>query len=122
MFSDHLRMLSIAHRRSIDILGCAQDVFRCSQMFKDVFRCSQIFLDVHRCFWVSSTCSLDVLRMFSGYFHEVHRMFSGCFQDVLRMFSLYLKDTLVVLASLALLWSKIGCSKHVHGHELSKTC
>ena len=61
MFSDDLRMLSIVHRRSLDILRCAQDAFRifpdvqrCFQMFPDVFGCS---LDVHRSFG----CSLHVL-------------------------------------------------------------
>ena len=56
-----VRMLSIVHRRSIDILRCAQDAFRifpdvqrCFQMFPDVFGCS---LDVHRSFG----CSLHVL-------------------------------------------------------------
>ena len=38
MFSDVLRMLSIVHRRSIDILKCVPDVFRCSKMFKYIFR------------------------------------------------------------------------------------
>ena len=43
MFSDDLRMLSIVHRRSLDILRCAQDAFR---IFPDVQRCFQMFPDV----------------------------------------------------------------------------
>ena len=64
---DVLRILSIAHRCSIDIL-------RCVQMFKDVFRCSKMFSDDHRCSWIFSRCSLDVLRMFAGFFQDVFRM------------------------------------------------
>ena len=41
------------------ILRCIQDVFRCSKMITDVFG-----------------CSLDVLRMFPGFFLDVLRMFS----------------------------------------------
>ena len=40
MFSDVLRMLSIAHRCSI---------LRCVQMFSDVQRCFQVFTDVLGC-------------------------------------------------------------------------
>ena len=38
LFSDVLRMPSIDHIYSIEILRCVQDVLRCSQMFTDVFR------------------------------------------------------------------------------------
>ena len=38
IFSDVVRMFSIAHRYSMNILRCAQDVdvFRCSKMLSDV--------------------------------------------------------------------------------------
>ena len=36
VFSDVLRVLSVAHANSMDILKCVQDVFICSQMFLDV--------------------------------------------------------------------------------------
>ena len=56
----------------LDVLRCFQifsDVFRCSyQMCSDVqqsFRCSQLFLDV---LYVFAIPSLDVHRMFSGFF------------------------------------------------------
>ena len=45
-----------------------KDVFRCSQMFKDVFRYSKMFLDV---LFIFFTCSLHVLRMFSGCSHDI---------------------------------------------------
>ena len=48
-----------------------------------------------------STCSLDVLRIFSGYFHDVHR-------TSFRMFSGYLKDTLVGLVGTVGLMGLVG--------------
>ena len=38
-----LRMPSIDHRYSIEILRCVQDVLRCSQIFPDDQRCFWIF-------------------------------------------------------------------------------
>ena len=50
MFSDDLRMLSIASGYSIDIFRRVQDVVRCSKMFSDD----------HQCSWIFSRSSLDV--------------------------------------------------------------
>ena len=67
-----LRMPSIDHRYSTDILRCVQDVLRCSQMFSNDYKC----------FWIFSRYSIDVLLMFSRCSLDVLRMFAGCFQDV----------------------------------------
>ena len=76
MFLDVLRVFSIAHRYSIDILRCVRDVFRCSWMFLDVLL-------------LFSRCSQDVLNffamMFWGCFHNLSIMFSGCSHDILRI-------------------------------------
>ena len=50
MFSNDLRMLSIASGYSIDILRCVQDVVKCSKMFSDD----------HQYSWIFFRCSLDV--------------------------------------------------------------
>jgi len=52
---------------------------RCAQMFWDVHRCSQMFSDDHRCFWIFSRYSVNVLLMFSRCSLEVLRMFAGFF-------------------------------------------
>ena len=76
MFSDVPRMVSIVHRRFIDILKCVQDVFRCfHQMFKDVERCWEMVLDVLPIF---SRCSLDVALMFSSCSPGLSIEFSVC--------------------------------------------
>ena len=74
--------------RSRDALNCSKPLYKhsqmCSrfvQMFSDVQRCSKMFSNCHRCFWMFSRYSqmfLDVLSMFSGYFHDVRRLLSGC--------------------------------------------
>ena len=67
MFLDVLRVFSIAHRYSIDILRCVRDVFRCS--------------------WMFSYSSLDALRMFSFFLpwcsEDVFIICPSCSQDVL---------------------------------------
>ena len=51
------------------------------KMCSDVLKCSQMFSDHHRCYWIfsryfidvlfmTSRCSLDVLGMFAGFFHD----------------------------------------------------
>ena len=76
MFSDVPRMVSIVHRRFIDILKCVQDVFRCfHQIFKDVERCWEMVLDVLPIF---SRCSLDVALMFSSCSPGLSIEFSVC--------------------------------------------
>ena len=70
-----LRMSSIDHRYSIEIL----------RSVKDVLRCSQMSTDDHRCFWIFSRYFIDVLLMFSRCSLDVLRMFAGFFQDVFRM-------------------------------------
>ena len=52
----------------------------CSEFLADVLETSEsgvlkMCTDVLR-------CSLDVLRMFSGFFHDVLWMFSDCFHDI----------------------------------------
>ena len=69
IFSDVVRMFSIAHRYSMNILRCAQDV--------DVFRCSKMLSDVQRCSWMFAKCSLGVLRMFSGCSQDVYIKYQG---------------------------------------------
>ena len=44
------------------------------KMCSDVLRCSQMFSDDHRCIWIFSRYSIDVLRMFAGFFQDVIRM------------------------------------------------
>ena len=52
------------------------------KMCSDVLRCSQMFSDDYRCFWICSRYSIDVLLMFSKCSLDVPRMFAGFFQDV----------------------------------------
>ena len=81
LFSDVFRMSSIDHKYSTDysiysIFYIFSDVLN---MSSDVLGCSQMFSDDHRFFWIFSRhyidvplmfsrCSLDVLRMFGGFF------------------------------------------------------
>ena len=51
------------------------------KMFSDV----QMFSDDHSCFWIFSRYSIDVLLMFSICSLDVPRMFVGFFHDVFRM-------------------------------------
>ena len=89
-------MISNVLRYSIDVF----DVLRCSQMFSDVLRfsnvlrmpsiayffmdilrCVYMFSEVQRCFQVITDdlgCSLDVLLVFSGFFHDVF----GCSHNI----------------------------------------
>ena len=73
------------------------DVFQCSQLFSDVFSwvvtfmdnhplcghyfsgCPQMFSDDHRCFWIFSRYSIDVLLTFSRCSLDILRMFEGFF-------------------------------------------
>ena len=51
---------------------------RCAQMFSDVHRCVQMITDV---FWIFSWYSIDVILMFSRCSLDLPRMFAGFFQD-----------------------------------------
>ena len=50
-------------------------------MMSDVLRCSQMFSDDYRCFWIFSRYSIDVLLVFFRCSLDVSRMFAGFFQD-----------------------------------------
>ena len=69
--------------------GCPQYILhRFSDVFKicsDVLRSSQMFSDDHRCFWIFSKYSIYVLLMFSRCSLDVLRIFAGFFQDVFTM-------------------------------------
>ena len=65
---------SIGYRYSLDILRCAQYVFRCSQIISDDHRYSWIF---SRCSLVV-LCSQDVSKRFSGCSQDFSMRFSGC--------------------------------------------
>ena len=66
MSSDVLRMPSIDHWKSIEILRCVQDVLRCSQMITDIFLYYIIFQEHWiRIFWQCcemQTCAFKVCR------------------------------------------------------------
>ena len=56
-----------------------------SKICSDVLRCSQMFSDDYRCFWIFFRYSKYFLLMFSRCSLDVPRMFAGFFQDVFRM-------------------------------------
>ena len=85
MFSDVLSYVFSWVVTFMDNHHCAeifsQDALNWSQLFYTDFqmcsRCAQMYSDDHRCFWLFSrysTCSLNVLRIFTGFFQDVFGM------------------------------------------------
>ena len=72
-------------------------------MCSDVLRCSQMHSDDYRCFWIFSRYSIDVLSMSFRCSLDVLRMFAGFFQDVFRM----LRWVLWAWWNLMIIWMKV---------------
>ena len=80
MFSNVLRMLSIAHRHFIDILKCVQDVFGCYNMFKGFQMITTTFKFV-RGLWPKFQFPPLRRRMFALPYKSFWRVVGGLFDN-----------------------------------------